>query len=774
MSRKAYLTLHLWLLCTLVAEAQINLTGQVLELSSGNIVPFVQVSITAIGDSNTTKATVSDLSGRYLLNNIRPGMYLLRAASSPYEEYCDTVRLRMPSGSNTITKDITLVASSYSMQEVTVKGNRAVSHAGHISYTFSDKQIKTARQALDLMSFVEDLRLNVQSGKLERMNGGAVKVLLNGANATSNELKSIPPSKIRRVDYYDIPPAKYGTGVTVVNVITKSLDNGMGAGADITSAVSTGFINGSAYLNMKHGKSQFTADYSVGFRNYRDRQIASTQLYRLFSGDETMLSYKKDHFGYCEQYASLKYNYSDEDKTMFQLKLSPFHETRFSTGSGSLTINSAEKKEISDDNSRSSGFVVDTYFSKKKRSGNEFAANLVGTYHNSRQTMTWQEFAGENLSMQDDMLQRADKLSIAGEANYTWHYPAGNLTVGMKSLSAWASAPLSSIMTGYEEQKTKSSSFENFCYGEYSGSKGAYMFKVGGRMGAVVLKSGGNTFGKFMVLPTVVVARNLKHGIRIQYSLQTESTIPSLSDISEGAAMLNSRLVRKGAANLKSGYNLYNLLSFTKRGKYIDITLAALSDYDSAPIHTSFAQTRIKSREYIMAISQNFVYGWQYGGFYQVGLKLFGETLQFRVYGLLLKQIAKEDKERSYDNFYSPVFFDIQYKKPSWGISYTTAIKSSSLDGMVLSRDENQSHLQAYYQTGGWRFGVGCMWMFTKSKYCDEILNNPIYGKISTTEIADNKSMITVSVSFNFSKGKKHTFSQKITNSDTDNGLFKK
>ena len=68
--------------------------------------------------------------------------------------------------------------------------------------------------------------------------------------------------------------------------------------------------------------------------------------------------------------------------------------------------------------------------------------------------------------------------------------------------------------------------------------------------------------------------------------------------------MLNSRLVRKGAANLKSGYNLYNLLSFTKRGKYIDITLAALSDYDSAPIHTSFAQTRIKSREYIMAISQ--------------------------------------------------------------------------------------------------------------------------------------------------------------------------
>ena len=74
-----------------------------------------------------------------------------------------------------------------------------------------------------------------------------------------------------------------------------------------------------------------------------------------------MLSYKKDHFGYCEQYASLKYNYSDEDKTMFQLKLSPFHETRFSTGSGSLTINSAEKKEISDDNSRSSGFVVDTY-----------------------------------------------------------------------------------------------------------------------------------------------------------------------------------------------------------------------------------------------------------------------------------------------------------------------------------------------------------------------------------------------------------------------------
>lgn len=113
MSRKAYLTLHLWLLCTLVAEAQINLTGQVLELSSGNIVPFVQVSITAIGDSNTTKATVSDLSGRYLLNNIRPGMYLLRAASSPYEEYsvtaclvCNRLSLKFSASLNRLWCDI--------------------------------------------------------------------------------------------------------------------------------------------------------------------------------------------------------------------------------------------------------------------------------------------------------------------------------------------------------------------------------------------------------------------------------------------------------------------------------------------------------------------------------------------------------------------------------------------------------------------------------------------------------------------------------------------
>lgn len=774
MRKKVLLTIFLSLLCALAAKSQINLTGQAVDFSSGDAIPLVQISITAIGDSNTTKSTVSDMSGRYMLNNIRPGMYLLQAVSPAYEEYCDTVRLRMPSASNTIVKDIPLVPSSHSMQEVTVKGNRAVSHADRVSYTFTEKQIKTARQALDLMTFVEDLRLNVQSGKLERMNGGAVKVLLNGANATSNELKSIPPSKIRRVDYYEIPPVRFGTGMTVVNVITKSLDNGMGAGVDITSAVSTGFVNGSAYFNTKHGKSQFTADYSVGFRNYRDRHTASTQLFHLLSGDETLFSYSKDHFGYCEQYVSLKYNYSDDDKKMFQLKLSPFYETRFSNGSGSITSNNSDKTELSDDDSRSRGLAIDTYYSKKSQSGNEFAANLVGTYHNSRQSMVWQENSDEKLNMKDDMRQRADKLSIAGEANYTWNYPAGSLTVGIKSLSAWASAPISSVMTGYKEYTTKSSSSENIFYGEYYKSKGSYMFKIGARMGVTALKSGGNTFSRFMVLPTVVVARNFKHGIRAQYSLQTESTIPSLSDISEGAAMLNSRLIRKGTTELKCGYNLNNILSFTKRGKLIDLTLAVVADYSSSPIHTCYAHTNINSREYVMAVSQNFAYDCQYGGFYQVGMKLFGEALQFRVYGLLLKQIAKESYEHSYDNFYSPVFVDIQYKKPSWGISYTTAIKSSSLDGTMLSRDENQSHLQAYYQTGGWRFGLGCMWMLTKSKYHGEIRHNPVYAKISETEIADNKSMITLSVSFNFRKGKRQTFSQKITNNDSDNGLFKK
>ena len=72
---------------------------------------------------------------------------------------------------------------------------------------------------------------NDKNGKRPTI-GNNVKILLNGISASDIDLKGIPANKIVKVEYYNIPPARYADAGTLINVITKKLDNGVNAGVE--------------------------------------------------------------------------------------------------------------------------------------------------------------------------------------------------------------------------------------------------------------------------------------------------------------------------------------------------------------------------------------------------------------------------------------------------------------------------------------------------------------------------------------------------------------
>jgi hypothetical protein len=57
-----------------------------------------------------------------------------------------------------------------------------------------------------------------------------------------------------RVEYFDIPRKICQRAETVVNIITRNPEVGYSYGADVTSALTTGFVNGSAYAGYTKGK----------------------------------------------------------------------------------------------------------------------------------------------------------------------------------------------------------------------------------------------------------------------------------------------------------------------------------------------------------------------------------------------------------------------------------------------------------------------------------------------------------------------------------------
>lgn len=126
----------------------------------------------------------------------------------------------------------------------------------------------------------------------------------------------------------------------------------------------------------------------------------------------------------------------------------------------------------------------------------------------------------------------------------------------------------------------------------------------------------------------------------------------------------------------------------------------------------------------------------------------------------------------TYSHWYIPVDYSIELRLNQWGASYSGSIVSKYISGTDLNQDENKSSLQAYYQTGGFRFTIGAHWLLTKSKYKSEILPNDVMKYTSRTWIDDNKSMIVVGISWNFNSGKRIDERRDLKNSDSDRGTF--
>lgn len=107
------------------------------------------------------------------------------------------------------------------MKEVVISGSRKTNYADKSVYTFSKRAIANARQTGDLLKNVEDLTIDSRNNKIKKIDGSLVQILINGVNATDNDLKMIPADKVLKVEYYNIPPARYAAASTLVNVITK-------------------------------------------------------------------------------------------------------------------------------------------------------------------------------------------------------------------------------------------------------------------------------------------------------------------------------------------------------------------------------------------------------------------------------------------------------------------------------------------------------------------------------------------------------------------------
>jgi hypothetical protein len=661
------------------------------------------------------------------------------------------------------------------IQEVILKSQRKKQFADKAVYTFDKEALDRARYAKDLLSTLPELQLNPVENTITSTKGGTTLFLINGIEATDMQIRSVAPTEVIKVEYYDIPPARWATRAdTVVNILTKSTETGYVFGADVSTALNTGFVNGSAYANYTKGKNNFGLEYSLNVRDYDDRRVNSIYDYQLngkhYRSDEN----RKDHFGYTFQNVALRYTRLAPDDYAFQAKLNMDIFSRFSKGVGQSAFTEDNlKEEHSMFKNNGSDYVIpklDLYYSKKMGEKDELSINIVGSHYTTNTTETAKEWiVGSGLSVYDnDMVLKAKQTSLVGELAHVHDFTAGKLSSGYRISRSSISNDLNNL-SGSSQYSVNY--LEQYFYTEFSGKVNKFSYRIGAGLTNIHNKSAENTFDEWTFTPKVILAYQIKGNQNLRFTASYNPVSPWSNALSSNVVQLAPNIVQRGNPFLKSQQVFSNNLNYSFNNKYFDFNAGLFYRYTNRVINQYYVQDEMLNG-YALTY-ENGKNAQRYGVQLTGSYKPFGNSL------LVIKAVitptsetVRTSKGALIKNNYLGNYFSLSSEYKSFSVQYQFNIPVYSLSGAFLNTNENQNNIFLSYKRKNWTFSTGMYWIGMPSEYKTKSLPESLVDYKVHTQIMNNKSMFVVGLSYDFSKGKKTEIQRKLNNDTAPAATF--
>ncbi|WFB70080.1 outer membrane beta-barrel protein [Chryseobacterium sp. WX] len=661
------------------------------------------------------------------------------------------------------------------IQEVILKSQRKKQFADKAVYTFDKEALEKARYAKDLLRTLPELQLDPVANTITSTKGGTTLFLINGIEATDMQIRSIAPSEVVKVEYYDIPPARWATRAdTVVNILTRSTETGYVFGADVSTALNTGFVNGSAYADYTKGKNNFGLEYSLNLRDYNDRRVNSIYDYQLngkhYRSDEN----RKDHFGYTFQNIALRYTRLVADDYAFQAKLNMDVFNRFSKGVGqSVFTEDNLKEEHNMFKNNGSDYVIpklDLYYSKKIGEKDELSINVVGSHYTANTTETAREWiVGSGLSVYDnDMVLKAKQTSLVGELAHAHDFTAGKLSSGYRISRSSISNDLNNL-AGYSQYSV--SYLEQYFYTEFAGKADKLSYRIGAGLTNIHNKSAENTFDEWTFTPKVILAYQIKNNQNVRFTASYNPVSPWSNALSSNVVQLAPNIVQRGNPFLKSQQIFSNNLTYSFNNKYFDFNAGLFYRYTNRVINQYYVQDEALNG-YALTY-ENGKNGQRYGVQLTGSYKPFGSSL------LVIKAVitptsetVRTSKGALIKNNYLGNYFSLSSEYKSFSVQYQFNIPVYSLNGAFLNTNENQNNIFVSYKHKNWTFSTGMYWIGMPSEYKTKSLPESLVDYKIHTQIMNNKSMFVLGLSYDFSKGKKTEIQRKLNNETAPAATF--
>ena len=764
---RSFLIALLLLIAPLHLLAQIEVRGQVEDVKTKAPIALASVTLVSERDSTLVLRGATDLQGGYLFSEVKVGRYLLRISYLGYKPLERRLRIVMPSQGFTVELLDQLQQDSQVLEDVVVQAKATHQRADRRVITFAPKDVRKALHSYDLLKTLPSVSFDVMNDRLKGTMGGEVQLLINGIRSTKTDVLMLPKEKIKRVEVYDIPPARYRAVECVINIIVSGLDDGYIAGGSLKHAFTTGFGNDEVYASLISGRHKLSLEYTLNYRDYRDRESLAQYSYNL-NQQALQLTYSDhDAFGYTTHSPALKYAYVVDERYLWEARLQPRAERRFSDniGSGLYTVDGVAGEKLTTmgrDRTQQFNPSLDLYHWRKLGEKDELSLNLVGTlFSTKRETKTQEQGVATGLTSYEDFMKLDNsKRSLILEATHTRETGRLRISSGYRGEVSFLH---SQVDNHFGVLDYTSRTWQNYGYSEISGRKGRLLYRVSLGLTHTHSRSSYRTYSTLAFTPKVVLGYTLGGGSDLRLMYDDKPILPSLDQLSSNRRRATRDITSVGNPQLENAHMRQLTAMYTYAKGIFDIKLVGLYSHT----HRPHIQAMKREGVGITFAPINGAWSDELVTAARVVVKPFGDnTLSLDTY-LIPTYSRLRSSEISYDRSSLYGEFSLTAQHKGLQLYYKYALPTYTYDSGYASRMEPKHTASISYRLGNWKFSASMLFIGTPAYYHDYTLGERLVQRDNKTWIHANKNMILLGVAYHLSRGKDKTYSKNLQNEDT-------
>jgi len=471
----------------------------------------------------------------------------------------------------TAQTDTLKVDTTLQLGSVTVTGARIINKVDR-QVVFPTKAIvKHSADGYDLLKRLSlaYIKVNEAEQTISSTRGGNVQVRINDVKAEAQDIISLRPDEVLRVEYIENPGVRYSEDNldAVINYIVKRRYSGYVGGVSTMQAFWERFNNSSAYFKYNHKKSEFSLAYRLSHRWYDEQKNNTSSSYICPDGTIRQRNYLgfNNTMTYTDNDLQLGYNLAEPEKYNLNVRFD-FGWTNAPYSGPTHRIVETGKADLLTRN-RNASFVktpsLDIYYSVNLPNQQTLALNAVGTFIGTDYTHSQKEYLyAESLDKtltttpQNDYSYSTDgkKYSFIGEGIYTKQFEK----VGFSAGTNYSISRTDNVYTGAVNTNTVLNSQNLYLFTQIQGKLSALNYQLGVGANYAAIHQGDVGFNKWTFRPQLSLSTNAIKNVSIRYTGRVSQRIPSLSQLSDVRQQSNEMDVKDGNTGL-TPYTSYNI-----------------------------------------------------------------------------------------------------------------------------------------------------------------------------------------------------------------------